>query len=367
IDGLWIGYEGTRSGYAKQQGRPVEEVFRELRDNGITILASMIVGFDYQDPEIVADELDGLLQLEPCLSQFLIYGPTPGTPFYDRIAREGRLREDLAADTDRYARSCDGFTAMVRHPKLAGSEIERLQRWCFRTDFERLGPSIYRVVDRWLRGYRKLKDSPDPFLRAKAERFAADVRNAYPSFMAGMLFGPSAEARRRASRIACEAYRELGAPTLAERCMSVAALGAALWTGLCLRMDWFQHPRTQRTAYRLEEGWAALWKGLPDRLRAPGLSFKVDVQPAERAVLLRLEGALAAGHAHEVFERIRETLLQRRERLVLDLARLKDPDADVWKSLRERLAAHRRQVSLILPKLQHAHPELLLLARIFHQ
>ena len=30
IDGFWIGYEGTRSGYAKQQGRPVEEIFTEL-------------------------------------------------------------------------------------------------------------------------------------------------------------------------------------------------------------------------------------------------------------------------------------------------------------------------------------------------
>mgnify|MGYP000736710625 CR=1 FL=1 len=26
IDGLWIGYEGTRSGYSKQAGRPVAEM-----------------------------------------------------------------------------------------------------------------------------------------------------------------------------------------------------------------------------------------------------------------------------------------------------------------------------------------------------
>ena len=50
IDGFWIGYEGTRSDYAKQQGRPVEEIFTEFREHGITILASMIVGFDYQTP-----------------------------------------------------------------------------------------------------------------------------------------------------------------------------------------------------------------------------------------------------------------------------------------------------------------------------
>jgi len=29
IDGFWIGYEGTRSNYAKQQGRPVAEIFTE--------------------------------------------------------------------------------------------------------------------------------------------------------------------------------------------------------------------------------------------------------------------------------------------------------------------------------------------------
>ncbi len=93
IDGFWIGYEGTRSNYAKQQGRPVEEILTEFREHGITVLASMIVGFDYQTPEVVAQELDGLLKLKPALSQFLIYGPVPGTPFYERVIRENLLHD----------------------------------------------------------------------------------------------------------------------------------------------------------------------------------------------------------------------------------------------------------------------------------
>lgn len=365
VDGLWIGYEGTRSGYSKQQGKAAEQVFKDLRENGITILASMIVGFDYQDHQVVAEELDGLLKLEPCLSQFLIYGPTPGTPFYERIQREGRLREDLRKDRDLYAHSCDGFTAMVNHPKLSAAEIQGLQKSCFRTDFERLGPSIFRVVDRWLSGYRKLKDSPDPFMRAKAKMFAGDVRNAYPSFLAGKLFGPSAEARRRVRDLEARAYEALGAPTVGERLQSIAATAAAAWTGLCLKLDWFQHPAPKRTAYRLEEGWAKLWKELPQRFRAPEFSMKVEVQPAERAVCLRLEGSLRAMQAQEVWERMRETLAQRRERLVLDLARFKAQESEVFQSMREKLAAHRQQVRLILPKLQHCHPELLLLAKFF--
>ena len=30
IDGFWIGYEGAKSGYAKQQGRPIAEIFKEI-------------------------------------------------------------------------------------------------------------------------------------------------------------------------------------------------------------------------------------------------------------------------------------------------------------------------------------------------
>ncbi|MDE2292820.1 MAG: cobalamin-dependent protein, partial [Elusimicrobia bacterium] len=116
IDGLWIGYEGTRSGYDKQKGRTPQELFPELRRHGILVLASMIVGFDYQDKEVVADELRSLLRLRPALSQFLIYGPTPGTPFFERMQSEGRMRPELLADKDLYYRSSTGFVSMVTHP-----------------------------------------------------------------------------------------------------------------------------------------------------------------------------------------------------------------------------------------------------------
>ena len=77
IDGFWIGYEGTRSNYAKQQGRPVDEILTEFREHGITVLASMIVGFDYQNKDVVAQELDGLMKLKPALGRYLFTAPCP--------------------------------------------------------------------------------------------------------------------------------------------------------------------------------------------------------------------------------------------------------------------------------------------------
>jgi radical SAM superfamily enzyme YgiQ (UPF0313 family) len=104
IDGVWVGYEGKRSGYAKQQGRPVEELIPELRSHGITVLSSMILGFDYQTADVIREELSEFLALKPTFAQFLIYGPTPGTPFFERVVREGRLHRELAENPERYYR-----------------------------------------------------------------------------------------------------------------------------------------------------------------------------------------------------------------------------------------------------------------------
>ena len=172
IDGFWIGYEGTRSNYAKQQGRPIQEILTEFREHGITVLTSMIVGFDYQNREIVAKELEGLMELKPALGQFLIYGPVPGTPFYERIIKENLLQDVYTTDKDLFYRRADGFRTMIKHPTLSPEAIEDIQRWCFEEDFQRLGPSIFRVLEARLLGFQKLKDSPNPFLRAKAEYYA---------------------------------------------------------------------------------------------------------------------------------------------------------------------------------------------------
>ncbi len=251
IDGFWIGYEGTRSNFPKQQGRPPSELFPEFKRHGINILASMIVGFDYQDREVVARELNGLLELEPGLTQILIYGPTPGTPFYERIMSQRLLQDDLAKNPELYYRRSDGFATMIKHPKLSVEEIQDIQRWCFEEDYRRLGPSVFRTIETWLNGYERLKSSESAFLRLKARRFAREARNAYPVFLPGRLLGPSPESRRRIHALEKRAYALLGAPTPKERLFSLGAVLAAAWTWVTIKLHLFQHPRLVRTAYRM--------------------------------------------------------------------------------------------------------------------
>jgi haloalkane dehalogenase len=266
IDGLWIGYEGTRSGYAKQEGRPVEELIPELRRHGVTVLTSMIVGFPYQTPAIIEEELAGLLALRPTFTQFMIYGPTPGTPFWEKVMKEGLLHEQLAADPVAYSRKASGFRAMVHHPHMSAAEIEAAQDRCFEQEFARLGPSIYRCLEVWLDGYEALRHSPSAFLRAKADCFARDLRKAYPAFLAGRVLAP-ASSRPFIAQLQARLHAALGAPTFGERAMSVAALGMAIGTKATLKIDRLQHPRLIRRVWRQD---AALVDRLDEaRHRAP--------------------------------------------------------------------------------------------------
>jgi len=360
IDGFWIGYEGTRSGYAKQQGRPVGEIFTEFREHGITILASMILGFDYQTPEVVARELDGLLNLKPSLTQFLIYGPVPGTPFGDRARRDNLMHEQYLKDTDLLYRRADGFTTTMKHPTLTAGQIESLQRWCFDEDFRRLGPSIIRFLEARLLGYEKLKHSTNPALRDKARHYASELRNAYPVFLAASLFGPNRKVRRWIRDVECQVHAALGQPTFAERLKSVAAIGAAAWTKFTLAFDLFQHPTLTRTEYRLYD-----WERIPQEVTAPGLSIRVELQHAREQVWLRLEGALSTRNAEGLAQRIQHSLANTKSRLVLDLNRLHWDKVEDLAPLREKLAAYRSRIQLVLPKLSATHPELILLAAMF--
>jgi len=176
IDWIWVGFEGERAGYAKMQGRPYPELFADLRGHGISMLASMIIGFDYQTPEIIRREFEQLIALRPSMSQFLIYGPAHGTPSHDRLTAEGRLNPEIFGDN----RLHDGFSLGFKHPHIGADEMSALQRELYHEEFRRLGPSVFRVSEDYLDGHVALRGHPVPRVRAKAVRYGEDAHSAAP-------------------------------------------------------------------------------------------------------------------------------------------------------------------------------------------
>jgi hypothetical protein len=171
FDLLWIGYEGKRAGYEKMKGRSYKDLFEDFRNHGISIIASMIIGFDYQTPEIIEEEFNELMSLRPSLCQFLIYGPAYGTPLYHRLREQGRFLPDMN-ESHKY----DGFWLGFRHPHISPEEMSRIQLSLYQKEFETLGPSIFRIIENHLNGYLALKDHPLFRIREKAKEYKNTAR-----------------------------------------------------------------------------------------------------------------------------------------------------------------------------------------------
>ena len=251
IDGVWIGYEGRRAGFAKHTGRNIDDLINELQRHGINVLTSMIIGFDYQTPEVIQEELDELIRLKPALAQFLIYTAIPGTPLYERITAEKRFHLKFSESREALFLRLTGFYGLVKHPNMPSEELERLQESCFHQDFVRLGPSIVRVMENALLGHRKLKNATQTFLLRRAEQYRQNLLEGRPGLLPARLLGPSPAARRLARDLYREIRREFGKPSFADQMKSWIALAMALWTAATLRLDIFQHPKLTRTSYRM--------------------------------------------------------------------------------------------------------------------
>jgi haloalkane dehalogenase len=249
FDIVWTAFEGAGSGYKKLQGRPMDQLLGDLRSRGVAILSSMIVGFPYQDRAKVTEEFQRLMELEPALWQILIYFAFPGTPLHRRVQEEGRYLPAYREQPD--YRTFDGFSMHFEHAHFEPKDLEALQQSLYREAFERLGPSLVRVLRAWFAGYRNLKDHPRPLLRKRAERMRGYVRNALPGIYPAARFGPNRERRADAARFLKEIERELGPLSLRERLMCWGTVPLSCWTWLTGKLGVLQQPRLLRLEHRI--------------------------------------------------------------------------------------------------------------------
>ncbi|MEI7529035.1 MAG: cobalamin-dependent protein [Elusimicrobiota bacterium] len=370
VDGVWIGYEGERSGYDKRAGKTAEEIFKGLKDNGIMILASMIVGFDYQTPEIIRAEHKKLMSMKPDLCQFMIYNPNPGTPLYDKVKAGGLLRQEYVTNPARYWKWASGFKSLLEHPRMTAAEIERAQQQCFTTDFRELGPSIYRVAETMLTGYLKHKDSLNAFLRLKARRYACELRKGYPVFLTGELFAPTLHTRALVFRLKNRVYAALGRPSFTDGLLAWGAVAAALWTSFKLRFNLFQNPGLTRAAWRLPPAkFSREW--LAGRIAAYNVPQKLSVLVEEYdgrkyQLRVRLEGALDRCQGEKLAEELRAYLKETKGKLVLDFEKLKAMEKGAAAALSQRLDEYHSRVKIALPRHATAHAaQFLFVAEMF--
>lgn len=260
VDLVWVGYEGQRSGYGKQVGRSYADLFSDFHAHGISVLASAIIGSDYQTETIARQEFEDLMALGPALQQFLIYGPTHGTPLYLRLKAEGRLNEDFM----RMPSKIDGFSLVFRHDHFQADQIEDFQKELYREAYARLGPSVFRIVASWLEGYRNLQDDSRPRVREKARRYGVDSHQSLPALVGSRRFAPVAS-RDWLVKLELDIVGALGPMTPEQRRIARIVPIMFRLTRLGMAFGIGQQPRLARHSYRWPKPSLGFLKKLLDR------------------------------------------------------------------------------------------------------
>jgi radical SAM superfamily enzyme YgiQ (UPF0313 family) len=174
VEWVWLGLEGPASGYGKLAGTDTLDLTRELQSHGIAVHGSTIVGLEHHTPENIGADIDHAVSHDAVFHQFMLYTPMPGTPLHAQIRAEGRMLEDVDL--------ADGhgqFKFNFRHPAISRDASKTLLDGAFRLDFERNGPSLYRLMRTMFQGWRRYRDDADPRVRARVWRAASTLQSSY--------------------------------------------------------------------------------------------------------------------------------------------------------------------------------------------
>jgi radical SAM superfamily enzyme YgiQ (UPF0313 family) len=178
ISWVWMGLESPKSSYAKLQGEDIGQLTRELREHGIRVQGSTIIGLEHHTPDNIAEEIESAVSYQTDFHQFMLYTPVPGTPLYQEMADQGRL----LADVD-FADVHGQYKFNFQHGAISREDSKRFLDWAFWRDFERNGPSLYRLCQTMLLGWQRYKNDPDPRIR---ERFTRQVKKSIGVYNAAL-------------------------------------------------------------------------------------------------------------------------------------------------------------------------------------
>jgi hypothetical protein len=181
VEWIWLGLESPQSGYRKLAGTDTLALTRELQAHGICVHGSTIVGMEHHTPENIWHDLDHAIAHDTVFHQFMLYTPMPGTPLHADLARRGQLLGGIdLADTH------GQYKFNFAHAAIPRDQSKELLDRAFQLDFERNGPSLYRLMRTMLDRWRRYGDDDDARVRARAGRAARQLRGGYAAALFAM-------------------------------------------------------------------------------------------------------------------------------------------------------------------------------------
>jgi radical SAM superfamily enzyme YgiQ (UPF0313 family) len=225
VSWIWLGLESPKSSYAKLQDSDTKALAAELRQNGIKLLGSTIVGLEHHTPENIEQEIEHAVSHCTDFHQFMLYTPVPGTPLFEQATREGKMLPgvDLA---DIHGQ----FKFNFQHAAISRDDSKEFLDWAFQFDLQRNGPSLFRICDTIFQGWKRYRDSADERVRERMKYEAIKLRTTYNAALWAMekrLKRTNVEVSQRIRELRKEVEHEFG---IATRALRFVAGPLLLWS-----------------------------------------------------------------------------------------------------------------------------------------
>lgn len=209
ISWAWMGLEGENSQYTKLNEVDTHQLVRSLQSHGIRVLGSTIIGLENHSPDNINQIINWAVSHSTDFHQFMLYMPTPGTPFYEQHLKEGSLlTEEECSPADMHGQSRFNYHHKHIHN---GQETDFLLR-AFHRDFEINGPSAARMIRTMLLGWKRYKNHPDRRIRNRFEREVREPINYLVGMVCAMKkwYKKDKLALKKMSSLLQDLYREFG-------------------------------------------------------------------------------------------------------------------------------------------------------------
>lgn len=126
VSWLWMGLESPKASYSKLNGADTRQLTRELREHGIRVQGSTIIGLEHHTPDNILNEIEHAVSHDTDFHQFMLYTPVPGTPLHQQMQEEGRMLSDID-----YADVHGQFKFNFKHAAISRDDSKRFLEWAF--------------------------------------------------------------------------------------------------------------------------------------------------------------------------------------------------------------------------------------------
>jgi len=211
---VWVGVESFMCGrdipedsYKKRGGPDIERLFSNLHEQGIGTIGSLVMGFDFHDEDNLKEDIDRFIGLKPSFYQLSPLTPCPGTPLYERMLEEGRIKDNYKWEDFNLWKD-DVFELK----NFEDGEIKKHFDYAHDKIANEMGPPVMQGLELLTDNYAMMKRSgkKDGFTKKKMKtsRDAARAMHIYNSAI--IEHHPSEKVRERAKELDKKFHQKVG-------------------------------------------------------------------------------------------------------------------------------------------------------------